>query len=168
MKATSRLAAALLVSCSVVAAAHAQSCAPGVQSVCGPCDQPCEPYWGGMISDTRPTGGGDNASAGPGALVFAREDKPDYPRLSKRDAAKPLSDALQAARFDSAGRLVSGKIAIQKAIVILRDNYPDDPFVGFIDPNLAADLKVDGAIKQRVKTLNRLFAALSKKRITLY
>ena len=120
-----------------------------------------------MVSDTRPTGG-DNASAEPGALVFAREDKPDHPRLSKRDAVKPLSDALQAARFERAGRLVSGQDAIRKAVVTLRENYPNDPFVGFIDPNLAADLKVDGAIKQRVKTLNRLFAYLSKKRITLY
>lgn len=167
MKATSRLSAALLVSCSVAAAAHAQSCAPGQNSVCGPCDQPCEPYWGGMVSDSRPTNVG-STSSDPGTLVFAADAKPGYSRLSKRDAAKPLSDAVQAARFDSAGRLVSGKEAIQKAIVILRDNYPNDPFVGFIDPNLASDSRLDAAIKARVMTLNRLLAGLSKKRITLY
>lgn len=162
MKTISRVAAAFLVSASMLAAAQAQQCRPGVYTVCGPCDPPCyEPYWAGMMGDSMSSG--DHASLSPATLVQIADTKPDYPKKSKREAVKPLNAALQQARFDARGRLVYGEKEIRNAIKSLRHNT-SDPLVGFIAPNVSSDPKVNA----RIQTLNRLFVKASKERITLY
>ena len=162
MKTMSRVAGAFIVSGSMLAVAHAQECRPGVYNICGPCDRPCfDPYWSGMIGDNPDSSAG--ATLAPAALVQAADTRPGYPKKSKREAVKPLNDALQKARFDARGRLVSGADEIRKAVLSLRA-ITSDPLVGFVAPNLSTDPRVN----LRIQTINRLFVESSKDRITLY
>ena len=163
MKTMSRVAATFLVSASMLAAAYAQECRPGVYNICGPCDKPCfEPYWSGMMGDSM-SGGGDGASLSSVTLVQVADTKPGYPRKGKREAVKPLNDALQKARFDAKGGLIYGQDQIIKAVKYLRENT-SDPLVGFVAPNLTPD----PGVNTRIQTVNRLFVRSSKDRITLY
>ena len=190
MKAISRVAAAFLVSASMLAAAQAQQCPPGQYSICGPCDQPCEPYWVGRMGDSQVAGG--SASSSPTASVQVADAKPDSPKKSMRDAVKPLNEALQKGRYDARGRplsdgnkmlqattslacapscerdpLFSSEDKIRNAVASLRENT-SDPVVAFVSPNLSSDPRVNAKIQARIQAHNRLFKQASKDRITLY
>ena len=167
MNAISRVAAAFLVSASMLAAAHAK-CPPNPQTICGTCDTPCfDPYWAGMVSDSASGGDDPRASLSPATLVRVADARSDYSRKSKREALKPLNEALQKARFDARGRLVSGADEIRKAVESVRE-FTNDPLVGFIAPNVSSDARVNAQTQARIQTVNRLFAKVSEARITLY